>query len=877
MTAFFACLLVAAAHLEAVPVDQTRYGRACLRIESRPKPCDIKEPEALWRRERELAEAGVEARWIQMVDNWGSPLIENPYLPCRFEKAAEHEVFLKQWVAKIHEAGLPAVSWYPLSFCQAGFQRHEEWRQVSLLPWPPGNAKDICCCFNSEYGDRLIKYCCYALERLDLDGIWFDGSAWTPIWERPLPLTCACQSCKAKFREETKLELPQELDWDDPTFRRWLAWRFEQFGGFIGRLAKGIRDAHPDAAVVINHYHRPNVPWHSAIPLDRYDADIISGSEAFSPDQLDLTMRLCRAYGRGQAEVWRPFTTGRGPDANAEPLLQHALISYAAGGHPSFGGFLLEDEFAPTAALMSPIMKAIHPSVGGRSLPLAALHVSQQSETFYFGPVTARPGLIDPYFQSLSAWSAGLGEAHLPMDYVYDADLTAANLSRYPVALMPLSLALTDEQAAAAIEYARRGGTLLLGVGAGQLDGQAQILTTNPLGEALGFQFDGVPQADGSGSPTLALRPSQPGQAVSVSGRHAALRLQSDDWHVDYRTADSQGAQPVVASRQFGEGRVTVVSVDPVRTFGSTPAFGGKTKLQVTDDTAATGTYSLKYVDDPISPQTFYPDLENKVVPFEAPDFLGGELSLDLRVDQASHASIEIRSTVPPIHGPIVAITSGGKVQTAGQTVCQVPLNEWFHLAIAYTFASGDAPSTYEVTVTLPDGTTHAAKAQSHDKDYCRTDWFVIFGAGTANTTFHLDNLKLSRMTSDTTKQIVHSLDFEEGPDAFSAPTTLVRELVQLLTESATLPLEVEAPEHVRVGVFEADENRLLVHLHNRNGLRREWQQPNGPSATIRCRFPVASARLAVSGTALGVADDADRARIGVPSVGLYEVVEIAR
>ena len=59
--------------------------------------------------------------------------------------------------------------------------------------------------------------------------------------------------------------------------------------------------------MVINHYHRPGIPWHSAIPIDLYAADIISGSEAFDPDTLDLTMRLCRAYNRPQSEVWRMF------------------------------------------------------------------------------------------------------------------------------------------------------------------------------------------------------------------------------------------------------------------------------------------------------------------------------------------------------------------------------------------------------------------------------------------------------------------------------------------------------------------------------------------------------------------------------------------
>ena len=423
-----------------------------------------------------LAKAGVQARWIQVVDDGGSPLVENPYLPCPHsaEVSAANEKLLTHWAEKIHASGMSVVSWMCLSYCHRGGQLHPDWRQVSIIALAARGPRHAVCCFNSPYGDALIAYCNWAIERFKLDGVWFDGAFWTPLWERPVPLTCRCAACQKKFKAETGLEIPEKVDWSNPTFRRWVAWRYRSYGAFIGRMAKAIRQAHPQAVVAINHYHRCDAPWYGGVPLDKYAADIISGSEAYTAETLDQTMRLCRAYGRPQSEVWRRFDVGPNPQTGVEHLLEHALVCYSAGGQPSFGWFDMfcgQDENAvAAAAMMTPIMDAIHPYVGGHSLPYAAVHVSQQTETFFFGPTQGRSYEKNPFFQTLSNWTEGFGRAHLPPDYVYDADFTPSLLARYKLLLMPLSMALSDAQAQTAVEYVRAGGTLLLGPGAGRCD-----------------------------------------------------------------------------------------------------------------------------------------------------------------------------------------------------------------------------------------------------------------------------------------------------------------------------------------------------------------------------------------------------------------------
>jgi hypothetical protein len=246
----------------AEPIEKTPYGRACLRIEARQFPKN--DPfSAIDKLEPALAKAGVQSQWIQVVDDGGNPLVENPCLPCpyRAEVARANEELLDHWANRIRRSGMPVLSWFSLAYCPRVNDFHPDWRQVSILPWPREGAQNATPCINSPYGDALIAYCNWAIERFKLDGAWFDGAFLTPTWERPMALTCRCAACQKKFKAETGLEIPEKIDWANPAFRRWLAWRYKTFGDYVGRLAGAIRQAHPHAVVVINHYHRIDAPW----------------------------------------------------------------------------------------------------------------------------------------------------------------------------------------------------------------------------------------------------------------------------------------------------------------------------------------------------------------------------------------------------------------------------------------------------------------------------------------------------------------------------------------------------------------------------------------------------------------------------------------
>lgn len=862
----------------AMPIEETPYGKSCLRLEWRPGPQEVRDDATRQRIEADHAAGGIGGRWIAVVDPTGSAVYPSAIMPTGDPKAAENADILRRWVGEMHGRGVAVMTWIGLIVNKDAWHAHPDWRQEFLSPAPEGFHKDIDVCINSGYGDALIAFCNEALDRFGLDGVWFDGAAFTQIWDRPVPISCTCPSCRAAFRKRTGLDIPPRPDWNDPAFRRWVAWRYEMFGEYIGRVAAGIRKAHPRAAVVINHYHRPAIPWQSAIPLDRYDADIITGSEATGDASVDLVMRLCRAYGRSQSEVWRPFDT---PAANPETapqtdaLLHHALGCFAAGGMPSFGGG--GETRGKVAAILSPIMKAIQPYVGGPSCPQVALHVSQQTETFYLSRTPKGLGWdVEPFFGTLDAWTQALGCAHMPPDYVFDRDLRLENLRRYSLVLLPLSLALTEQQCRDALAYAQAGGTLVLGPAAGEFDEWGEPRHTGPLAHGLGFAYSARPSTDMLPRTSFVLTREADGSASPMNAFRTDLRLQGQGWKVPYRAGD----QPAVAVRSFGKGRVVVLGSDfGPRAPGWQAAAGGDTSLAVSADQAESGKHSLRFVDGPNAPYVFFPDMEMRFAPFRAPERAGGQASFDLLVDEHTAATFEVRHQGgKPETGPIVNILPGGVVNLTDRTLGRIPMGVWAHFETTWRFA-GAGPASYDVSVT-PRGQAalRAAGMPCSAPAFSWCDWAVLYGGGKERCTFYLDNMRIVPGTDpgpDVTPVLED--DFEATEVGQTTPTNNLAGLVGDLKALAPPMAEVQAPPSVRVGFLARPGGQIVVHLRNTSGGHSDWQKPTGPPVTLRFPGELRSAELPLSKTRLAISRTGGLSSVTVPHVGVYDVVVLRR
>ncbi|NLC58386.1 MAG: hypothetical protein GX774_16250 [Armatimonadetes bacterium] len=862
----------------AVPVEETAYGRSGLRLEIRPDPKGLLAHGSFATVEGTHARAGISARWIAVVDPLAAPYYPSAFIPTDVPDAAANEALFQEWVRVLHENKLPVVSWYPLIFSKSGVAAHPEWRQRFLIPEPEGHTKGITACFHTGFGEALIRFCNEAIERFGLDGFWFDGSAWTQIWDRPLPLSCACDACRALFHQETGLDLPTRVDWSDPTFRRWVAWRYDAFARYIGRLARAIRQRHPHAAIVVNHYHRPTIPWHSAIPLNPFEADIITGSEATGPARVDLTMRLCRAYGRKQSEVWRPFTDGSNVAATND-LVHHALDCITAGGMPSFGGGVLTAPEAVAAVqTVSQVIDTLLPYVGGSSVKDAVLHLSQQAETFYFSRAPKGLGWdVEPFWASVESWTDGFGGAHRPPDYLYDRTLTRQGLAGYRLLLMPMSLALSEAQARTVIAFVQGGGTLLLGIGVGHCDEWGEPRPTNPLGEAFGFAWERIPSPEADEIEAVTLVPAEGGEALNVLGLHAPFRLRGDEWQVLYRHGTTPDAAPAIATRSFGKGRVLLIDTD----LGAAPAgwqavYGGDTRIAVTDERARQGRQALKLVDGPRAEHSFFPDVEMNFSRVALPRYPGLRFACDLWMEPRAAVSIELRQRHNGVRlGPSLHF-AGGKVKTHAGELGAVPAAQWVHVEIAVRFAETTG-AVYDLTLEGEEGPLgRYTDLPCIHSNFNGCNWAVLFGAGEESATFYVDNLRLERVDAAGRHTVALADDFEAIPVGGTQPRAALPPLAGVLTMLAARyappVIAVEAPASVRLGAFRQG-RQVILHLHNRQGTPAEWKQPVGPAVTLALDFPARRARRLLTGEALPLHRAEGRTRLTVPSIGLHEVV----
>ncbi|MHB0998601.1 MAG: alpha-amylase family protein [Armatimonadota bacterium] len=865
-------LMVSVGICSAAPVEDTAYGKAALRLEARPDPLSFGTIENTESMEKVVADAGVKAQWVSVVDPNGNPYYKSGFIQTSLDDIGNREKMLKDAVNVMHKKGLAVMSWYPLSLSQSGHYNHPDWRQVYIGNPETTRHRDLACCINSGYGDALINFSNEAIEKFGLDGIWFDGSAWTQIWDRPVPYSCVCDSCAKLFKKQTGLDLPKKVDWDDPVFRKWVAWRYDTFSAYIGKLAAGIRKKHPNAAVVINHYHRPLIPWQSAIPLNPYNADIISGSEGNGESLADLTMRLCRAYGRPQSEVWMAINIDpESKDTSAQnKLIHHALTCVTAGGYPSFGGNPWAKGVDGALKDIGGYLQKLHPYVNSKSVPYAAMHISQQTETFYLS--RDRKGYnweMEPFWKSVMGWTNGLMEAHVSPDYIYDKQFTLKNLSKYKVLLMPMSFALSKSQCDTVLKYARQGGTVVLGPWSGIADEWGEKRTENPFDNPLGFRFMNAPSYAATERKAVTLYDSKGVDLGAYAMLRSDVKLTNPSWKTLYALGEGGESNPGIIERSYGKGRIILSTVDMSESgFSWTSAAGGDTEIYPTDETSASGKRSLKFVDGPDVPQSFYPDMEINFSSFSEPAAVEGRVSYRIRLENGAEAAIESRDTLPKL-GPSIHLGREGKLWAQDKPLCEVPFGEWFQVEMRFRLSGDDR--TYDVYLRRDGSPEQVFKGLPFiDSDFNKCNWTVIFGEGTAKSAFYIDDVKIEAISGGPkpSSMLVFYDGFEGSADnRKSPPSWLASDLLRM----NPAPVTVDAPPSVRMGAFRHGKSEVVVHLHNTAGSASSTGR--GPSAIVKLNAPVKSAMLLFSGRQLTVTRDGDSSSVRVPSIPMQETV----
>lgn len=350
------------------------------------------------------------------------------------------------------------------------YAEHPDWFQVGADGRPRREWGMLLTCFNGPYWQQRN----FELVEEIMKGYAVDGF----FYNRYHHDHCLCANCRAAFRAETGLDLPEKEDWSDPAWRAFVRFRYRRVVDYTQRLSEFIRARNPRAILTVdfrlttdNPRHLREAGWLAPRLAEKVGVVTV---EAFNPLERPLPkyylwageeVRMGRTFAENQpvcvilthSEVFASRRSAQPPAQLAYDLMQ--IVAH--GGQPAVA---LSGTFEQDDRKALPAIKEIYHYLRERaasyedlrSLARVALIYSQTTMDFY--------GQDDAFQRALAEYRGfyeALVETHVQFDVLHDDNLEGADLSRYDLLILPNVAALSDAQAARLDAYVEQGGHLV--------------------------------------------------------------------------------------------------------------------------------------------------------------------------------------------------------------------------------------------------------------------------------------------------------------------------------------------------------------------------------------------------------------------------------
>jgi hypothetical protein len=334
-------------------------------------------------------------------------------------------------------------------------KRHPDWARVDAEGKRSANEAST---FGPYVDDLMIPELREAAARYQLDGAWVDGECWATKPDY-------YPGVKEAFRKATGIaELPAGPN--SPGWQEFLSFNREQFRKYVRRYVDALHRSNPGFQIASNWLYSTFVPEEPELPVDFLSGDFL-GNASISTARLDARYLAqtgrpwdLMAWGFQQAES---NTVGE-VHKPAVQLQQEASVVLAQGGGfqiymvPSRAGYF-DEKMVKTMADVGRFCRA-RQTFAHHSETVPQIGVVFSKETLYrttnrlFGGwgKAADParGMVDALVGC--QWS---------VDVVPDWKLERV-AAGYPFLVLPDWAAPGQAVAAALLDYARKGGTLLV-------------------------------------------------------------------------------------------------------------------------------------------------------------------------------------------------------------------------------------------------------------------------------------------------------------------------------------------------------------------------------------------------------------------------------
>lgn len=367
---------------------------------------------------------------------------------------------------ELHKRGIRVIAYITLNWENRLYNEHPGWRAKAVDGsdywfWDgPDLWTQIC--HNSPLRDNIVKDVNEIVSNYDVDALFLDMANFPPSG-----LSCYCQYCKKRFKEEFGEDIPTEARWDNPLWRKFIFWRYNSITEFIKELTDLAHSIKPDIIVESQFIAGFHVGWEFGNSVKIGDvADCIGTDSALHAGFLgtSLVTKIMRAANTNPPEVFSPRQPLGLSSYGLKPL-NHLKVEFftviANGGQASFidqvhpDGTLQERVYETVGQAYSEIEKREEWLVGAKSRSYAAVLFSEVSRDFY--------GRANPerYLSSFNGACKALVEGHIPFDIILEKHLNNESLSKYSLLVLPNAVCLSDEQVVVIKDYVKSGGGLI--------------------------------------------------------------------------------------------------------------------------------------------------------------------------------------------------------------------------------------------------------------------------------------------------------------------------------------------------------------------------------------------------------------------------------
>jgi hypothetical protein len=251
---------------------------------------------------------------------------------------------------------------------------------------------------------------------------------------------------------------------------------------------------------------------------------------------------------------------------------------------------------------------------------------------------------------------------------------------------------------------------------------------------------------------------------ITASDPQATIRYTTDDTEPTETSPRYTGplAPPdsyVVRARAFAPGKVDLTGscarfaappkpiaedfeqVDAGQsTPGATTSEDAPFTARVTDEQAASGKHSLKFIDGEGQRYLFNPHVYYRMR-FEEGRMVG-RFALRVSAESEFYYQWRMYENSKFVSGPGVRVNQDGKLVHGNRELMTIPTNAWVRVEVAAPMGP-ENKGVFDLRVTLPDGTAKEFASLEHDPQFNRLDWVGLVSVANHACVTYVDDIEI--------------------------------------------------------------------------------------------------------------------------------------